>query len=90
MGRAFPELQMFVPFMYGLHAHPASLADNKGEVITCTHIGSSVELEKFFRVETVRMGYVREVFYVYIKVTSLYKFRWVLKLVGFLPALFHS
>lgn len=56
MGRAFPELQMFVPYMYGSNAYPAALADNKGEVITCTHIGSSVELEKFFRVETVRMG----------------------------------
>ena len=56
MGRAFPELQMFVPFIYGSSAFPAALADNKGEVITCTHIGSAGELEKFFRVETVRMG----------------------------------
>ena len=58
MGRAFPELQMFVPFIYGAQQYPAALADNKGEVMTCTHIGSSLELEKFFRVETVRMGYV--------------------------------
>ena len=58
MGRAFPELQMFIPFIYGSQHYPAALADNKGEVMTCTHIGSSLELEKFFRVETVRMGYV--------------------------------
>lgn len=56
MGRAFPELQMFTPFIYGSSPFPSALADNKGEVMTCTHIGSSQELEKFFRVETVRMG----------------------------------
>lgn len=57
MGRAFPELQMFVPFIYGSRHYPAALADNKGQVLTCTHVGTSLELEKFFRVETVRMGY---------------------------------
>lgn len=56
MGRAFPELQMFTPYIYGANAFPAALSDNKGESITCTNVGSSVELEKFFRMETVRMG----------------------------------
>lgn len=58
MSRAFPELQMFIPFIYGSRHCPAALADNKGEAMTCTHVGTSLELEKFFRVETVRMGYV--------------------------------
>ena len=56
MGRAFPELQMFLPFIYGSSCCPSSLADNKGEVMTCTNVASPNELEKFFRVETVRMG----------------------------------
>ena len=56
MGRAFPELQMFIPFIYGARHCPCALADNKGEVLTCTSVGTSLELEKFFRIETVRMG----------------------------------
>ncbi len=56
MGRAFPELQMYMPFIYGSDHNPSVLADCKGESLTCTHAASSVELEKFFRVETVRMG----------------------------------
>lgn len=56
MGRAFPELQMFVPFINGSRHCPSSLADNQGEVITCTHVETSKDLENFFRVETVRMG----------------------------------
>lgn len=56
MGRAFPELQMFIPFIYGSRHCPSALADNKGETVTCTSVGSSQQLEMFFRVETVRMG----------------------------------
>ena len=56
MGRAFPELQMYVPFIYGAHHCPSALADCRGEALTCAHLDSSVELEKFFRVETIRMG----------------------------------
>ena len=56
MGRAFPELQMFIPFINGSRHTPSSLADNQGECIACTHIGSSKDLENFFRLETVRMG----------------------------------
>lgn len=56
MGRAFPELQMFVPFINGSRHSPSSLADNQGEVITCSHVETSKDLENFFRVETVRMG----------------------------------
>ena len=57
MGRAFPELQMYVPFIYGASHCPSSLTDCKGEAMTCSYVASSLELEKFFRVETVRMGY---------------------------------
>ena len=56
MGRAFPELQMFLPFIYGSRPYPSCVADNKGEVICCSHIGGAKELEEFFRVECVRMG----------------------------------
>ena len=56
MGRAFPELQMYLPFIYGCKPYPSTVADNKGEVITCTHVSNSKQLEDFFRVECVRMG----------------------------------
>jgi len=56
MGRAFPELQMYVPFIYGAGHCPSVLADSKGEVLACSHVDTAEELEKFFRVETVRMG----------------------------------
>ena len=56
MGRAFPELQMFIPFIYQSEHCPSALADSKGETMTCTSVATSKELEMFFRVETVRMG----------------------------------
>lgn len=56
MGRAFPELQMFLPHVYGCEHCPSSLADNKGEVLTCVGVETAQQLEMFFRVETVRMG----------------------------------
>lgn len=56
MGRAFPELQMYIPFIYGSCHCPSSLADCHGETLTCSYVGSSLELEHFFRVDTVRMG----------------------------------
>ncbi len=56
MGRAFPELQMFIPFINGSRHTPSSLAGNSGETVACVDIGSSKELENFFRLETIRMG----------------------------------
>ena len=56
MGRAFPELQMYLPFIYGSQPWPSVVADNKGEVICCTHVRDAKSLEEFFRVECVRMG----------------------------------
>ena len=56
MGRAFPELQMYSPFMYGCKPYPSAVADNKGTVITCTYVADSKQLEDFFRKECVRMG----------------------------------
>jgi DUF917 family protein len=56
MGRAFPELQMFSPLIYGCRPYPSTVADNKGEVIACTYVAGGKDLEDFFRVECVRMG----------------------------------
>ena len=58
MGRAFPELQMFCPCIYGLKPYPAAVTDDKGETIVCTHADGAKLLEDFFRAECVRMGYV--------------------------------
>ena len=56
MGRAFPELQMFIPFIYGARHYPLCLADNKGEVVAVTNVETSLEAEKCLRKETYRMG----------------------------------
>jgi len=56
MRRAFPELQMYTPFIYGIKPYPSVVADDKGEAIVCTHAGGAKTLENFFRVECVRMG----------------------------------
>ena len=56
MGRAFPELQMYSPFIYGSLPYPCTVADSKGEVIACTYVESAKVAEEFFRVECVRMG----------------------------------
>ena len=55
MGRAFPELQMFGPFIYGLKPYPAAVADNKGNAVVCTHVDSAERLEDFFRGVCVKM-----------------------------------
>ena len=60
MGRAFPELQMFCPFIYGLQPYPAAVADDKGNAVVCTHVDSAERLEDFFRAVCVKMdGYVK-------------------------------
>ena len=56
MGRAFPELQMYTPLIYGCKPYPSAVADNKGEMIVCTHVTDATRLEDFFRGECVRMG----------------------------------
>ena len=58
MGRAFPELQMFCPFIYGLKAYPGAVADDKEDSVVSTHADTANILEEFFRKETVWMGYV--------------------------------
>ena len=56
MGRAFPELQMYTPSIYGCKPYPSSVAGDKGDVLVCTHINGSKQLEDFFRGECIRMG----------------------------------
>ncbi|CAC5357367.1 unnamed protein product [Mytilus coruscus] len=56
MGRAFPELQMFCPFIYGAKPYPATLADDKGRRAVALHMDTAKDLETFFRRETIEMG----------------------------------
>lgn len=58
MGRAFPELQMFLPYIYGCAPYPAGIADEKGNTLAMAKVTSSLELEKYFRIICVNMGYV--------------------------------
>ena len=56
MGRAFPELQMFLPFVYGSPSYPAALGDEKGNAVAVTYAASPTRLEEFFRQKTIEMG----------------------------------
>ena len=58
MGRAFPELQMFLPFVYGSPPYPAAIGDEKGNAVVVTYAESPKHLEDFFREKTIEMGSV--------------------------------
>lgn len=49
MGRAFPELQMMTPAIYGMPSVPAALADEKGNVVIVTQTGGGDWLERLLR-----------------------------------------
>ena len=55
-GRSYPELQMFMPFIYGCKYIPASLADSEKDSVICVGADSCEDLENYFRAETVNMG----------------------------------
>ncbi len=48
---------MFLPFINGVKAYPSCVADEKGDVVAVTHVNNAKDLEEFFRIECVRMGY---------------------------------
>ena len=58
MGRAFPELQMFLPFVYGTSPYPAAIGDEKGRLEAISFVDSARMLETFFRKKTVELGFV--------------------------------
>lgn len=55
MGRAFPELQMFIPAMYGVAASPMAMADDKGNRSVIDTV-SNHWTERLARAATVEMG----------------------------------
>lgn len=55
MGRAFPELQMVLPTMYGITASPLGLADEKGNVALLQTVDNRWT-ERIARVAAVEMG----------------------------------
>lgn len=56
MGRAFPELQMFLPFVYGCPPYPAAVANETGHVAAVTFVDGAKRLEDFLRMKTLEMG----------------------------------
>jgi uncharacterized protein len=56
MGRAFPEMQMTTFSIYGHHSTPATLADERGNVLLFRHIASEAWYEKLARTAVVAMG----------------------------------
>ena len=56
MGRAFPELQMFLPFVLGSSPYPAAVGDEKGNVVAVSFVKTSKHLENFLRLKVVEMG----------------------------------
>jgi uncharacterized protein len=55
MGRAFPELQMLVPSMFGVSATPMVVADEKGNTVLLRTTGN-LWTERFARAATIEMG----------------------------------
>ncbi|MDP9841263.1 DUF917 domain-containing protein [Streptosporangium lutulentum] len=55
MGRAFPELQMFVPGLYGVKASPMAMSDDKGNRAVI-HTVDNHWTERLARAATVEMG----------------------------------
>lgn len=55
MGRAFPELQMVIPTMYGISATPMAMADEKGNAVLLRTI-DNLWTERFARSVVVDMG----------------------------------
>ena len=56
MGRAFPELQMITPFIYGCKPYPSTLADDKDRRAVILNVDSPKHLENHFRKVVVEMG----------------------------------
>ncbi|CAH1790677.1 unnamed protein product, partial [Owenia fusiformis] len=56
MGRAFPELQMYTPTIYGLPCYPATLADDKGQRAVIIEATSPKHVEDHLRGVCVTMG----------------------------------
>ncbi|MCC6223355.1 MAG: DUF917 domain-containing protein [Thermoleophilia bacterium] len=55
MGRAFPEIQMVIPTLYGIPASPFVLADEKGNTVTLETVDNHWT-ERFARSVTIDMG----------------------------------
>ncbi|MGA7923851.1 MAG: DUF917 domain-containing protein, partial [Thermoplasmata archaeon] len=56
MGRAFPEIQMVSPTLYGYPATPMALADEKGNVVVLQKTTTNLWTERFARHITIDMG----------------------------------
>ena len=56
MGRAFPEIQMVSPSLYGYPATPMALADEKGNVVVLRETLTNLWTERFARRITIDMG----------------------------------
>lgn len=56
MGRAFPELQMYTPVIYGLDPFPAALCDEKGNSVILASSAGSKWLENLMRVVVTQYG----------------------------------
>ena len=56
MGRAFPELQMYTPTIYGARSTPAVLVAAAGSWRACTDVTSASVLEVFMRDAAVSFG----------------------------------
>jgi hypothetical protein len=56
MGRAFPEIQMVSPTLYGYPATPMALADEKGNVVVLKETITNLWTERFARHVTIDMG----------------------------------
>ena len=56
MGRAFPELQTLLPFVYGCPPYPTAVGNERGEVAAVAYADTAKQLQDFLTRKTVEMG----------------------------------
>jgi DUF917 family protein len=56
MGRAFPRLDHFSPFVYGVSCTPTAICDESGNVVTMSTVKSFADLERIMRCLSVEFG----------------------------------
>ena len=56
MGRAYPTLSQFAPFMYGVPPPPTAIVDHHGNAFGCVKSDTAAHLEEYLREHCVKMG----------------------------------
>ena len=59
MGRAFPTLNQFAPFIYEFKLPPAVIVDRHDNAYSCVKVDKPTSLENFLRGHCIKMGKIK-------------------------------